>query len=89
MSFPEDPSLPGLRGALARVLEPRRKALLDFASDLIRIPTENPPGRRYREGADRIAAELDRLGIAHEIVDADSVFRHALIYALAAARILA
>ena len=37
---------------------------VDFASDLIRIPTENPPGAAYPRCATRIAAELRRSGLA-------------------------
>ncbi len=43
--------------------------LLDFARDLVAIPTENPPGAAYDECVQRICAELDSLAIGHEVVE--------------------
>lgn len=60
----------GVLRELAEALEPRKSALLDFARDLITIPTENPPGRHYRRCADRIRRELDRLGFAYQVIEA-------------------
>jgi succinyl-diaminopimelate desuccinylase len=37
--------------------------MLAFASDLVAIPTENPPGMEYRRCVERIARELDSLGL--------------------------
>ena len=51
-------------------LEANAERLLTFAKELIGIASENPPGRHYRECADRIRAELDRLGLAHEVMEA-------------------
>jgi succinyl-diaminopimelate desuccinylase len=44
-------------------------ALLRFARDLVAIPSENPPGREYERCVERIQAELETLGIAHEVVE--------------------
>ena len=58
------------RHALTTALEHHREETLAFASDLIRIPSENPPGNRYRECAERIRSELDRLGLSCQVVEA-------------------
>jgi len=55
---------------LADALETHRDAILALAGDLIRIPSENPPGDHYRECAERIRSELDRLGLSCEVVEA-------------------
>jgi succinyl-diaminopimelate desuccinylase len=44
-------------------------ALVAFASDLIAIPSENPPGAAYGDCVERIGAELDALAIDHRIVE--------------------
>jgi succinyl-diaminopimelate desuccinylase len=49
--------------------EPDADALLAFARDLVAIPSENPPGRAYDTCVERIRAELEALGLAHEIVE--------------------
>jgi len=58
------------RAVLKHALDAHRDDLLAFARDLISIPSENPPGNGYRECGDRIRAELDRLGLAHQTVEA-------------------
>jgi succinyl-diaminopimelate desuccinylase len=45
------------------------QAIVAFARDLVAIPTENPPGAAYDACVERIAAELDTLGLDYEIVD--------------------
>jgi succinyl-diaminopimelate desuccinylase len=44
-------------------------SLVDFARDLVAIPTENPPGAAYDECVQRICAELDSLAIGYEVVE--------------------
>lgn len=51
---------------LQQALDAQREAILAFAQDLVRIPSENPPGRSYPECLDRVARELDRLGLAYQ-----------------------
>jgi acetylornithine deacetylase/succinyl-diaminopimelate desuccinylase family protein len=58
------------RAVLKKALDASEDEVLAFARDLISIPTENPPGNSYRECADRMRAELDRLGLAYQIVEA-------------------
>jgi len=54
--------------ALQQALIRHREAILQFTQDLVRIPSENPPGAAYRECLARVEAELDRLGLAHRLV---------------------
>jgi acetylornithine deacetylase/succinyl-diaminopimelate desuccinylase family protein len=59
-----------LQRALARALDAHKEAILTLCEELIRIPSENPPGNHYRECADRLHLELDRLGLDHRVVEA-------------------
>lgn len=54
---------------LAQALDACRDGILTFARDLIGIASENPPGNCYRECAERIRVELDRLGLGCQVVD--------------------
>ena len=56
--------------ALRHALDAHKNAILVLAQDLISIPSENPPGKHYRECADRIRAELDRLGLTYQVAEA-------------------
>lgn len=47
-----------------------------FASDLVRIPTINPPGDAYRECAELIGAQLARCGFEIEYLTADGRPEH-------------
>lgn len=58
------------QAALKQALDAHTDAILGFARDLISIPSENPPGNCYRECADRIRAELDRLNLAYQVIEA-------------------
>jgi succinyl-diaminopimelate desuccinylase len=62
--------LMGLQPVLAQALDDHKDAILTFCQDLIRIPSENPPGNHYRECTDRLHLELDRLGLEHRLVEA-------------------
>lgn len=53
-----------LAAAIRSQLKRDRADLVDFASDLIRIPSENPPGRAYDRCATLIARRLRELGLA-------------------------
>jgi succinyl-diaminopimelate desuccinylase len=55
--------------ALAKALEDHGEGILALAGDLIRIPSENPPGDHYRECAERIRSELDRLDLPCQVVE--------------------
>lgn len=47
----------------------RTDRLVAFASDLVAIPSENPPGAAYGACVERIAAELEACGIRYELVE--------------------
>jgi len=53
----------------AEVSDTRMMGLVDFARDLVAIPTANPPGAAYHECVERICAELDSLAIDYELVE--------------------
>jgi acetylornithine deacetylase/succinyl-diaminopimelate desuccinylase family protein len=59
-----------LQRALAQALDTHKDAILMLCQDLVRIPSENPPGNHYRECTDRLGRELDRLGLDHRVVEA-------------------
>jgi len=66
---PQPQSESSLSRDLRAAAESRRDALLAFTRDLIAIATENPPGWRYRECVERIAAELEGIGATPRIVE--------------------
>ncbi|MCC6927707.1 MAG: ArgE/DapE family deacylase [Gemmatimonadaceae bacterium] len=53
-----------LAAAIRRTLKRDTADLVDFASTLIAIPSENPPGRAYEACAKLIARQLRQLGLA-------------------------
>jgi succinyl-diaminopimelate desuccinylase len=57
------------RLVLAQALDAHKGDILAFAQDLVSIASENPPGNYYRECVDRIRAELDRLGLAYQLLE--------------------
>jgi succinyl-diaminopimelate desuccinylase len=52
-----------LAASVRRRLQRDRADLVEFASELIRIPSENPPGKRYASCATLIARRLRELGL--------------------------
>jgi succinyl-diaminopimelate desuccinylase len=61
--------LPGsLERALIGAVAAQRDSIIGFTRDLVSIPTEDPPGRSYRQCVNRISDELAAIGIDHEIV---------------------
>ncbi len=65
-----------LRADLERALAAHKDAILSFSQDLIRIPSQNPPGCHYRECVDRIRLELERLGLPAEVVEVAGDWEH-------------
>jgi hypothetical protein len=59
-----------LRHALSQALTTHKTALLACCHDLVRSASENPPGHHYRACTDRLALELDRLGLAYRVKEA-------------------
>jgi succinyl-diaminopimelate desuccinylase len=64
--MPKDP-LPRLESEIAA----RRDGMVALCQDLVRIPTLNPPGLRYREVCEMLAARLERSGFAIELIRAE------------------
>ena len=54
--------------AIRKQIHVLRKDILAFAQDLIRIPTENPPGLCYAECVKLLAQKLSRLGMRTQIL---------------------
>ena len=52
--------------ALLKQVETARDEIVDFASELIKIPTVNPPGENYRECASVIGKKLQEFGFEVE-----------------------
>ena len=48
---------------LRRAIAARREEMAEFASELIAVPTENPPGRSYEAGLQVVANHLQKLGL--------------------------
>lgn len=59
-------SIEALAGDIRRQLERDEADLVGFVSDLIRIPSENPPGASYDACAGLIASRLRAMGLAVE-----------------------
>lgn len=56
--------------AILAAVDARRQDLIGLAQDLIRIPTLNPPGQKYREICDYLAARLMAKGFTVEMIRA-------------------
>jgi acetylornithine deacetylase/succinyl-diaminopimelate desuccinylase family protein len=50
-----------------RIIQSCREEMAEFVAELIAIPTENPPGRFYRDGLEVIGRRLAALGLEHRI----------------------
>ena len=58
---------------LTRVVDSLVPELVEFAADLINIPTVNPPGENYRVCAETVAARLREFGFDVEMVPAEGL----------------
>lgn len=59
----------GLAARIRRQLKRDAADLVDFASAMMRIPSENPPGTSYVRCAALIASRLRQMGLATRVVD--------------------
>ena len=57
--------------ALLNEIAARRDDLIALTQDLIRIPTLNPPGNRYREICSYLAERLGKVGFKIEMIRAE------------------
>ena len=59
-----------IHARLASEISARREDLASLLQDMVRIPTLNPPGLRYRDFCDLVATRLERAGFQAEFVRA-------------------
>lgn len=53
---------------VSRIVRNNHERIVSPLSDLIAVPTENPPGKSYRECVDYLSERLNEWHIAHHIV---------------------
>jgi len=58
-----------MKASILRALSGCRDELIEFAQDLIEIPTENPPGRHYRECTQLIGDRLRAFGVDSRVIE--------------------
>jgi succinyl-diaminopimelate desuccinylase len=56
-------------------LDQRADEMAELAEALVRVPTENPPGRELERCADVLCGALDRLGFAPELIEPPAIVR--------------
>lgn len=54
--------------------------MISFLQDLIRVPTVNPPGEVYREGAELIGNQLKKFGYETSYISAEGMKEHTPAY---------
>lgn len=57
-----------------------QEEMISFLQDLVRIPTVNPPGEVYREGAELIGDQLKRFGYEISYIEAEGMKEHTEAY---------
>jgi succinyl-diaminopimelate desuccinylase len=62
--------------AVRREVERARDEIVDFAAELVRIPSVNPPGDAYREAAESLGRKLDGFGFEVEYFAAEGYREH-------------
>ncbi|WP_457650621.1 acetylornithine deacetylase/succinyl-diaminopimelate desuccinylase family protein [Profundibacter sp.] len=62
---------PSISDKLLAAVEDRREALIELTQQLIRIPTLNPPGQKYREICTFLAERLGENGFEIELIRAE------------------
>ena len=68
------------RDAIVRAVEAAAQEMVDFARELVRIPTVNPPGEGYAECATMLAGKLRSLGFDVELLPAEGRPEHTTAY---------
>jgi succinyl-diaminopimelate desuccinylase len=61
--------------AIADWLDERADEMAALVEALVRVPTENPPGRELARCADVLSEALERLGFAPERLEQDAIVR--------------
>ena len=62
------PAPSALAARIRRAVARHESAIRDFTAALVAIPTENPPGNRYRDCARLLASKLKSLGLPAEVI---------------------
>ncbi len=62
-----------MTAALLESVRAHREAMIEFTSELVAIPTENPPGNAYRDAAQLICRRLAELGFRDTRREGDCV----------------
>lgn len=79
--MPRSPVITGSeRDRLLQRVVGMREEMLDFAVDLVRIPTVNPPGQAYRPCAERIGRQLAHWGHEVRFLEAEGRPEHTEIH---------
>jgi acetylornithine deacetylase/succinyl-diaminopimelate desuccinylase family protein len=73
-----------MKESILKTLEEQKTELLSFTKNLIEVPTENPPGRSYKECIYLIEKELNTFNLETEIIEIETPYgvlnpRYALI----------
>ena len=58
-----------LKDQVMKAVSAYQDEILEFTEALVRIPTENPPGRSYLRCVEAIAGKLEEMGLAAQIVE--------------------
>ncbi|MCF6466169.1 ArgE/DapE family deacylase [Clostridium sp. Cult2] len=58
-----------IKRAIDQAVESLEEELIEFAKEIVRIPTENPPGRYYPECAEAIGNMMEKIGCEVEYVN--------------------
>ena len=74
------PNLTDVERRAVDAVDDLRDELIEFCRELVRIPTLNPPGERYRECAELVGDRLRRFGYAVEEVEATGHAEHSAEY---------
>ncbi len=72
--------MPDRRDAVLKQIEADSDELVDFAAELIRLPTVNPPGALYRECAETIGRRFEQHGLDVEYLDGEGRPEHTQAY---------
>jgi succinyl-diaminopimelate desuccinylase len=62
-----------MKSDLMQAVAAHRDAMVEFTRELVAIPTENPPGNRYRDAVALLSRRLDELGLSDIRVEGDCV----------------
>lgn len=65
-----------IQDAICRGVDQIQEEMISFLQDLVRVPTVNPPGEVYREGAELIGNQLKKFGYETNYILAEGLKEH-------------